>query len=218
MDPAAVSAADPERGVGVLQMADVTNPPERKLRLEQTGSSKTGGVPNTDTGGPVVDNNPAWPKRLTPWPFKAEDSSPLTWWRRLPPHAYRNAERLLLCTTLRGINVLHGGDDLAAAKRGDAAAAIGVALDLMPIEKFTLQVDITVTALMRTALDGDAASALVMAQIVGLTDLGHELTTELAASWLAYGERHSGEPNKFREAQLVLLASFERRRNKGDDA
>lgn len=198
-------------------MADVTNPPERKVRLEQTGSFKTGSVPNPDTGEPVVDNA-AWPKRLAPWPFKAENSSPLTWWRRLPPDAFRDAERPLLCTTLPGISVLHGGDDLAAAMRGDAAAAIGAALDLMPIEEITLQVDITLTALMRTALDGNAASALVMAPIVGLTDLGHELTIELAASWLAYGERHSGEPNKFSEAQLVLLAAFEACRNKGDDA
>jgi len=199
-------------------MADVSNPPERKLRLEQTGSFKTGRVPNTDAGGPLVDNNPAWPKRLARWPFKAENSSPLAWWRRLPPDAFRDAERLLLSTNLRGIRVLHGGDDLAAAMRGDAAAAIGAALDLMPIEEITLQVDITLTALMHTALEGNAASALVMAQVIGLTKLRHELTTELAMAWLAYGERHSAEPYKFSEAQLVLLAAFEERRNKGDDA
>jgi hypothetical protein len=198
-------------------MADVSNPPERKLRLEQTGSFKTGRVPNTDAGGPLVDNNPAWPKRLARWPFKAENSSPLAWWRRLPPDAFRDAERLLLSTNLRGIRVLHGGDDLAAAMRGDAAAAIGAALDLMPIEEITLQVDITLTALMRSALDGDAASALVMAQIVGLTDLGHALTTELAAAWLTFGRQHSSEPHKFSEAQLALLTAFEER-NKGDDA
>jgi hypothetical protein len=192
-------------------MTDLTKPPERELRLEQIGS-----IPNTNRLKPVVDEQPTRLKRSAPWPFNADDCSPLTWWRRLPPDALRDAERLLLFSTVRGISVLHAGDDLAAAMRGDAAAAIGAALRLMPVQAITLQVDITMTALMRSALHGNAASALVMAQVIGLTDLGHELTTELAASWLAFGERHSGEPTKFMEAQVVLLAAFEEHRNKGD--
>jgi hypothetical protein len=199
-------------------MADVTNPPQRTFRLVQAGSLKIGNFGNTGMGGPAVDDNSARPKTPAPWPFAAKDYPPLAWWRVLPPDAFRDAERLLLVSTLRGIRVLSGGNDLAAAMRGDAAAAIGVALDLMPIEEITLQVDITLTALMHTALEGNAASALVMAQVIGLTKLRHELTTELAMAWLAYGERHSAEPYKFSEAQLVLLAAFEERRNKGDDA
>jgi hypothetical protein len=198
-------------------MADVTKPPERQLRLKPVERSETGNIPNIDLGDLPPGNNPTRPKRPGPWPFKAKNYSPLAWWRLLPPDAFRDAERLLMAAALQGISVFHGGDDLAAAMRGDAAAAIGTALGLMPIEDITLPVDITMTALMRSALEGNAASALVMAQIVGLTDVGHELTTELAESWLAYGERLSGEPNKFNEAQLVLLAAFEKRENRDSD-
>jgi hypothetical protein len=203
--------------LGVHQMADVTNTPERKLRLKHIANFKTGNVPNIDEVRPVVDD-PARPHRSAPWPFKAENGSPLTWWRQLPSDAFRDDERLLLLATLRRISVMHGGDDLAAAMRGDVAAAIGAALDLMPIEKITLQVDITLTALMRTALDGDAASSLVMAQIVGLIDVGHEFSAELAASWLVHGERHSKEPDKFREARITLLTALKDHRNEGEDA
>src|ERR1700675_3641104 len=119
---------------------------------------------------------------------------------------------------LRRISVLHGGDDLAAAMRGNVAAAIGAALDLMPIEKITLQVDITLTALMRTALDGNTASPLVMAKVIGRTDVGHHFTTELAASWLDHGERLSKEPDKFREARTTLMTAFQDGRNESEDA
>jgi hypothetical protein len=111
----------------------------------------------------------------------------LTWWRKLPPDAFCYAERSLLVATLENISVLHGDDDVAAAMRGDAAAAIHAALVVMPIEEITLRADVTLTALMRTALDGDAASASVMAQIVGLSNVGHEVTHQLAASWLSFG-------------------------------
>jgi len=101
----------------------------------------------------------------------------------LPPDSFRDAERSLLLTTLGNVRVLHGGDNLAAVLRGDAAAAIGAALSLLPITEITLPVDVTMTSLLYTALRCDATSALVMSQIVGLTDLGHELATELAVSW-----------------------------------
>jgi hypothetical protein len=198
-------------------MVDVTKPPERQFRLEQVGRSKNGNGPNIGHSELASDNNPALPKGPGAWPFRAESYSPLAWWRLLPPDAFRDAERLLLITTLRGISVLHGGDDLAAAMRGDAAGAIGAALDLLPVDEVTLQVDITMTALMNTALGSNAASALVMAQVIGLSDVGHELTTELAASWLDYGERHSDDRLKFGDARVVLLTAFEERRNKGDD-
>ena len=101
-------------------------------------------------------------------------------------------------TTLEQIDVLPGGDDIAAALEGDAAAAIGFAFSLMPIEKMTLRADIAMTALLRCALERNAAAALVLAQVLGLTNLGHPLATELATSWLAYGRRHSNNPSEVR--------------------
>jgi hypothetical protein len=152
-----------------------------------------------------------------PWPFKAEDISPLAWWRTLPSDALGDAERLLLLTTLEQIDVLHGGDDFANALKGDPAAAIGVAFSLMPITEVTLQADIAMTALLRCAVERNAAAALVLAQVTGLTDLGHPYAIEIARSWLVHGKCFSENPRKFGEAETVLLTAFrERHRYDGD--
>ena len=45
----------------------------------------------------------------------------------------------------------------------------------------------------------------MLAQVLGLTDLGHPYATELAESWLAYGRRCSDSPDKFSKAETVLL-------------
>jgi hypothetical protein len=186
-------------------MADVKNPPERQFRFEHVGIIRTKNTPDIDPGELALNDDPARPKSSARWPFSAQSCSPLAWWRRLPPDECGDSEHLHLMTTLRGITVLHGGDDVAAALNG----AINVAVALMPIEKVTLQVDITMAALMRVALNGSAAAALVMAQVIGLTDVGHELATELATFWLDHGERHSKYPKKYREARIVLLTAFE---------
>jgi hypothetical protein len=153
-----------------------------------------------------------------PWHFKADDISPLAWWRMLPSDALGDAERLLLLTTLEQIDVLHADDDFTAALEGDAAAAIGVAFSLMPIKEMTLRADIAMTALLRCALERNAAAALVLAQILGLTDLGHSYGTELAASWLAYGRRCSDNPRAFSKAETVLLTAFREHHRDRDDA
>jgi hypothetical protein len=179
---------------------------------------------DTDSADRIRKSQPAaiekrdTPKRPDHCAFKPGNCSPLTWWRRLPPDAIGGVERSRLLATLDNIGVLHGGDDVAAAIRGDATAAIHAASVLMPIAEITLQVDVKLTALMRTALDGDAASALVMAQIIGLSEIGCRGATELAVSWLDRGEFLSSEPDKFREARAILLTAFKDRAKAGDDA
>lgn len=153
-----------------------------------------------------------------PWPFTRESSPPLAWWRTLPSDAFRDTERLLMQTTLEQIDVLNSGDDFRAALAGDPSAAIDVAFSLMPVEAMTLTADIAMTALLRCALDRNAAAAIVLAQILGLTDLGHSFATELAVSWLAHGRRCSDNPHKFGEAETVLLAAFQEHHRCGDGA
>jgi hypothetical protein len=147
--------------------------------------------------------------------FKADEMSPLTWWRTLPSDAFDKAARLSLRMTLEKIEMLHADDDFKAALKGDPGAAIGVAFSLMPIAKMTLHVDIAMTALLLSALE-NAAAALVLAQLVGLTDLGHPHAIELASSWLACGRHSSEDPCKFRDAEAVLLAAFQERDPEGD--
>jgi hypothetical protein len=203
-------------------MTNETKLPERKHKGPRRAGAAS--APLAIDRGSIAANasieNPALrikrpPDR--PWPFKAADVSPLQWWRTLPSDAFRDAEQILL-TTAERISVLHGGDDFAAALAGDAAGAIGVAFSLVPIEEITLAVDVAMTALCRCALAGNAAAALVMAQVIGLTSLDHGLATELAASWYTHGLRYSSNPRKFSQAEAVLLTAFRERHRDGESA
>ena len=206
-------------------MSKSTKVPEHKLRHEggdvvETGPGRRGGPSPAGNSSDDVSGNPdsTLPKPTTPaWPFSRGDAPPLAWWRTLPPHAFDDAERLLLLATLEQIDVLHGGADFAAALKGDPAAAIGIAFSFMPVEGMTLKADIAMTALLQCALERNAAAALVLAQILGLTDLGHPFATELATSWLAYGRHFSENPSKFSKAETVLLAAFRERHSDGGD-
>jgi hypothetical protein len=194
---------------GNLTGSDVTKVPKRKLLHEG---------PRGSSARRTCVDNPAWGmQQACPRPLKADDISPLAWWQTLPSDAFGDAEHLHLLATLEQIEVLHGGDDFAAALKGDPAAAIGVAFSLMPIEKMTLKADVAMSALLRCVLQRNAAAALVLAQVLGLTDLGHAYATELAASWLAYGRRSLDNPRKFSKAETVLLTAF-REHHRGDGA
>lgn len=164
-------------------------------------------LPGPHCGGDLASllrqHNSAPAIRSTPWPFHATDASPLAWWRMLPADKFRDAERILLRATLDKVAVLHGKSWIAAL-RCDAAASIAVALSLMPIETATLEVDIAMTAVLASALDGDAATALTLSHVLGHTALDHPFATELAASWLAHNLRHSLDPRRFNQAEAAL--------------
>jgi hypothetical protein len=181
--------------------------PEHKLR--QRGNSANSEAASGTLVG--VSSKDKW-SPLAPWPFSIEDGTPLAWWRLLPPSLLRGSEQLVR-NTLNDIAVLRGGDEFGAALRGDAAAAIGVALAAMPIDDVELRVDIAMTTLLSTALEPNASSALVMAQIIGLTVLDHPFGAALASSWLDFGRQHAADPQNFIEAEVVLKDAFRQRHN-----
>ncbi|MET4198643.1 hypothetical protein [Bradyrhizobium sp. LA6.12] len=153
-----------------------------------------------------------------PWPFTSQDTLPLSWWRTLPSDKLRDAEKLLLHATLERIEVLRGGAELRAALRGDAAAAIAVTFLVTPIQDFTLEVDIVMTALLRCAADGDCAAALVLANVLGRTELGHAHATELSASWFVQHVNRSPHRRAFSTEEAALLAALrERYAENGDE-
>jgi hypothetical protein len=199
-------------------MTDLSEFLGRSIRRAKTEQSARCSSQIFHESAPALPDNPARGKTPCRWPFEPQDTSPLAWWRTLPSDAFRDAERLLLSATLEQIDVLHGGDDFAAALKGDPSAAIGVVFALMPIEEVTLKADIAMSALLRCVLERNAAAALVLAQVLGLTDLGHAYATELAASWLAYGRRCSDNPRKFSKAETVLLTAFRERHRDGANA
>jgi hypothetical protein len=195
-------------------MTGETKVPERKLRHEGPQRADAAGSPPPIDRGSIGANAPAWriKRQLDrPWPFKAADVSPLHWWRTPPSDAFRDAEQTVLLSTVKRIGVLHAGDDLTGALAGDA-------FSMMPIEETTLTIDIAMTALCRCALARNAAAALVLAQVIGLTGLDHGLATELASSWYTHGLRHSSNPRKFSGAETVLLTSFRECRPEGESA
>lgn len=148
------------------------------------------------------------------WPFKAEDTSPLAWWRRLPSQAFGEPERLHLRATLEQLNVLHAEHDLMAALKGDAAAAIEVTFTLMPMSEISLRTDMAMTALLRCARESNASASLVLAQALGLTNLGHRYAIELATSWLSYGWLCSENRREFSNAENLLMTAFQERRQR----
>jgi hypothetical protein len=62
------------------------------------------------------------------WPFNPEDTSPLAWRRTLPSDRLRDAEALLVNTTLAKIGTMRGGGAFTAALLGEVGAAVAVAL------------------------------------------------------------------------------------------
>ncbi len=143
------------------------------------------------------------------WPSQPGDTSPLAWWRTLPSDQLGDAEALLVNTTLGKIDLMGGGDAMAAALRGEVGAGVAVALSLMPINKVTLEVDLAMTAVLRGALGGDGPAALVLAHVLGRADIDHPFATELSASWLTCPPRASRR--RFTKQEARLLAAMQER-------
>jgi hypothetical protein len=123
-------------------------------------------------------------ERSSSWPFRPEDISPLAWWRTMPADRLRDAEHLILRDTLSKIGVLWGCE-WVNAMRGDAGASIAIAVELLPITEFTLQVDLAMSALLLNALGGNRAAALMLSHMLRKTELAHPCAPQLAGSWLA---------------------------------
>jgi hypothetical protein len=124
------------------------------------------------------------------WPWSPEDFSPIEWWRSLPADCLGDAQHLLLRTTLDKICVMKGREWLSAM-RGDAAAGIAIAVEMLPITEITLEVDLAMTALSLGALDGNAAAAVVLSQLLSRAPLDHPFAKELSVSWLVLNLRRA---------------------------
>lgn len=138
----------------------------------------------------------------SPWPFNLGDVTPLEWWRTMPADHFGDAQRLHLRATMEKICVMNDRQWLSAL-RGDAAASIAIALGAMPTDQVTLEVDLAMSALALCALEGNDASALVLAQILGRTALDHPFGKDISASWLAHNlcraltaKRHPAPPRR----------------------
>lgn len=121
--------------------------------------------------------------RKDAWPFKSQNSSPLAWWRLLPRKHFRDAERLVLDVSLERVAVLHAKPQLRAALGGSTEATLRAALSELPIREISLNVDLIMSTVLRSALNGSPAAMLVLESVLGDTDLGHHHAAELSESW-----------------------------------
>lgn len=100
------------------------------------------------------------------------------------------------------------GREWLAAMRGDAAASIAIAVEAMPIDQVTPEVDLTMTILTLFALDGDADAALALSHILHRVSLDHPRAQELAISWLMLNLRRALSANRHSaEARAHLKSS-----------
>jgi len=72
----------------------------------------------------------------------------------------------------------------SAALAGDAAAAVGVAVRSMPVERITCRTDMVMSALCLSALLGSAAACLVLGHILKQVGTFDPAAKRCAASWL----------------------------------
>lgn len=138
------------------------------------------------------------------WPYSTGDVASLAWWRTLPPNAFSAGGHLDVVAALNNVAVLHGPNNLAAALRGDSAAAISVALSLMPIQEVTFPVDIAMSTLLVCALNDDAAAALVLSHVLGRAEFDHAQTIELSTAWLTHHLRSGRDPHRFARTKEAL--------------
>jgi hypothetical protein len=219
--------------VEIMPVTTITSPlPEHSLRQrDETAVSTSGmdvcrlpasvgtcdlrsGNASRDRPPPVYtagtnDGRPADAKAsIRPWPFTAQDAPPLAWWRILPADHFRDAEHLLVRATLDRLVVMNGNRKWRDALSGDAAAAVGIVIALMPIEQTTLEVDIAMTAVLLCALKHNAAAELVLTVVLDRTALDHPFAAQLAESWRARKWRHLSDRQRLPQAEAGCVTTM----------
>lgn len=117
----------------------------------------------------------------------------LIYWRTLPADRFKAETRRSLVECISHISAT--SDEWRQAIRGEAAAAVSLALRLESPAKVTYRVDLVMTLLVRAAID-DAAAATVLAHRLNAMPLAFETRSKLATSWLLHciwlGSRRRG--------------------------
>lgn len=139
------------------------------------------------------------------WPFRPDDISPLQWWRTMPADYLGDAQHLLLRATMEEICLIEGREWLAGL-HNDAATSIAIVLGALPITELSLEIDLTMSALMVSALSGNAGSVQVLSHILRLAPLDHPFARELSVSWLILNLRRAMEAKA--EARASAIATL----------
>jgi hypothetical protein len=107
----------------------------------------------------------------------------LFYWRMLPANRFEAEAKESLLACIKRISAT--SDEWRRAIRGDAAAAVSLALRLGTPSMVTYKVALVMTLLLRAAID-DAAAATVMANRLNAMPLNFKRRSKLATSWLLH--------------------------------
>ncbi len=176
----------------------------RMRKTEPTGTRRAtsnAGDRSADRNRPAGVLPPEARRAPSSWPFSQDDVTPLEWWRTMPADHLGDAQLSHLRATVAKISVMKDRQWLSALQ-GDAAASIAIAIEAMPIDQITLEIDLAMSSLALSALDGSAGAALVLSHILRQTPLEHPFGREISVSWLALNlhralnaKRHLAKPH-----------------------
>ena len=108
---------------------------------------------------------------------------PLHWWRRLPAPAFTAAHVAVLRKAIAGI-IIADEPNWPAAEKGDAVAAVGVALRAIKSREWPSPGgDLVMSALLRCAIVGSPTAALVLEFALGRMANNDPACAAVAASW-----------------------------------
>ena len=108
---------------------------------------------------------------------------PLQWWRRLPAPAFTGVHVATIRRAIAGISIINEPCWPAAAN-GDPTPAIGVALRAMKRHRILSPgFDLVMSALLRCAIEGSTAAALVLEYALGRMAAKDPCCAAVAASW-----------------------------------
>jgi len=113
---------------------------------------------------------------------RAPARNPLTAWRTVRAGKF-TSEDLVAIKEMLSKTALLGDPRWDEAVAGDVPSAVAVAVSFLPIDVITLQVDLALTALVRFAIEGDPAAAIVLSNILRNLPGGRAGHRRIATSW-----------------------------------
>ena len=125
-------------------------------------------------------------------------ASPLHWWRLVPAPAFKQPNIVELRRVLMQTGII-GEPQWAAAVRGDAAAAIGVAIRTIERHEVTaIPVDLAMSAVLCCAVENNAAAALLLSLVLQRRAAVDHRCAVLAPTWhnAEFSNRHRDRSSK----------------------
>ena len=136
---------------------------------------------------------------------------PLSLWRTLSAHQFTGSDMQSMQRVIA--NVVPFGVPKWTAAGNDVAAAVGAAVDFLPLDKLSVPFDLCMTALAVHAIEGDSAAAVVLSNVLrgmpGRTLLHRRIATSWFVSNLATAAARSRDPAKLPSGRLATTRNSE---------